>query len=103
MPSTMPSTVTDILNALARHSARLTGSWARGQAHDGSDFDFYVPGAQWERFVASAPPGWESPIIGSIGWYTSLGLIDVSYLFRNQRAQRIAPTLRVLGREWRTW
>lgn len=99
---TGPQAIDAILDALQKHGARLTGSWARGEEHDGSDYDFYIRDSKWKAFVKAAPPGWESPTVGSIGWRVDGVLIEASCIFRRQPKERL-PERTVLGRTWQTW
>lgn len=94
--------VQGIVAALVSAGARLTGSRARGDEHAGSDYDFYVSEKAWKRFRQAAPAGWESCVVGHVGWYTREGLIEASYIFRDQRRKRLQEA-RALGRVWRTW
>lgn len=94
-----------LLDALEKCKARVTGSWARGEETEASDYDFYVPYAQWKRFLELAPPGWESCIVGHVAWrFGGMhgDLVEASALFKNQRHERL-PERHVLGRTWRTW
>jgi hypothetical protein len=95
--------VDSILPALIAAKARLTGSRARGDEHEHSDYDFRVTDAQWAKFKLLAPPGWVSVFPGHIGWMnTEYGLIEVSTIFRRQGLPRFHKAV-ALGREWDTW
>lgn len=97
------SQVEAILDALEKAGAKLTGSWARGEEHAGSDFDFWVAPSKWRAFVRSAPKEWESCTAGHIAWRTrEVGLIEASDIFRpTPKGQRLM-TRTALGRKWKT-
>jgi len=89
------------VEALVKHKARLTGSWARGEETEFSDYDFYVSGRQWKAFVLNAPSGWVSQIVGHIAWRYGDIQIEASRHFKRQRTaltEHIA-----LGKTWKTW
>lgn len=93
-----------ILNALTKYKARVTGSWARGDMTEDSDFDFYIRESDWRDFVKDAPKGWESCIVGHIAWQQpDIGLIEASCIFKNQRKERQVETVELFNRVWRTW
>lgn len=58
---------------LQEHRAVLSGSRARGDWHDGSDWDYYLPiEPMREKLIPllnSQGVEWESPFIGSVTWY----------------------------------
>lgn len=91
-----------VLDALVKVGARLTGSWARGDEHAHSDYDFMVSESRWKTFVRDAPGGWESPISGAITWRIGDIQIEASMLFRRIHHSKRRPSRVVLGREWKT-
>lgn len=95
--------VQDIVDALTAAKSRLTGSRARGEERADSDFDFYVPERRWKRFVKEAPGGWESCTVGHIGWWTDVGLIEASDMFRRTPKAKRLESAEALGATWGTW
>lgn len=69
---------------LAAIGARLSGSRARGDWHEESDWDYYLSQrgiTRLHKALDRQGVGWDSPFVGCITWWPDGVQVETSFLF----------------------
>ncbi len=93
-----------LLALLKQHGAKITGSYARGQEHDGSDLDIFIPEKNWsevrkilieQKFATTA--------IGQFCSFNYDPILEVSWRFYRTKRGLKLPHKTILGIKFQTY